>query len=96
MSRCRCCGAASWPALSGPAREAWTARARRVLLVLAALVVLAVTAVDALFTALIGMPPVSLKARAGLRWLIDRYRMAGSDVIDADVVGEEFTPQGGR
>lgn len=52
-------------------------------------VLLAVTAVDAAVSALLGTRPVTLQARGAYRLARDHYRWAReSDVIDAEVIDE--------
>jgi hypothetical protein len=55
-------------------------------------VVLLATALDALLTALIGVPPLTWFARRIGRALADEYRRGYHDAVDADVVEDPNNP----
>jgi hypothetical protein len=63
----------------------WEA-ARAVLRGLAAVLVLVLTAVDALVTAVIGIPPITLAWRQVRRAVGDVYRTGYYDAVEAEVI----------
>lgn len=70
-------------------RRAWASRARSVALGLLGVLVLLITAADALVTALLGIPPITPKVRELGRVIADEYRCAAMGAVDADIDEKE-------
>lgn len=64
-------------------------RGRSVLRGLLGVVVLFLTALDALVTAVLGWAPLTPKLREIRQVIADEYRAASHGAVDADVIGED-------
>lgn len=58
-----------------------------------AVLLLIVTALDALLTALLGTAPLAPKARRLGRAVADEYRAAAAGAVDAEVIDDEEKPE---